>query len=129
MPSEPTTPLFKVYNSTQSFINQNVLFQITTFENSAFIWVGVAENEVLGNLAVAMPPISSRNNNNIIKASATTILAKDITETSKQFGQKLATKFKKQFFVSFNLPSNADQMMVSFAEKKIISMINEIWVP
>lgn len=87
MPSEPATPLFKVYNSTHSFLNQKVHFQITTLEDSAFIWVGVDENEVLGNLAVAMPPTTLRNDN--IKPSATTILTKGLDEISKQFGQKL----------------------------------------
>ncbi|CAG8820488.1 17524_t:CDS:2, partial [Gigaspora margarita] len=67
---------------------------VTTFEESAFIWAGVDGNEVLGNLAVAMPPPTF--NGNTLSTSSTTILTKEIEETSKQLGQKLeAHSFEK----------------------------------
>ncbi|CAG8460504.1 14105_t:CDS:2 [Acaulospora morrowiae] len=128
MPSEPSTPTFKVYTSTHPFLSQPIHFQITTFDESAFIWIGAEGNEVLGNLAVAMPPPRISNSNGGVNLpSATTIMTKDIDESSKQLGYRLSSKFNKQFFVSLNLPPNADQMMVSFAEKKVLSMIKDIY--
>ncbi|CAG8673386.1 2237_t:CDS:1, partial [Cetraspora pellucida] len=86
MPSELSTPRFKVYSSTHLFLSQPLHFQVTSFEESAFIWVGVDGNEVLGNLAVAMPlPL----NGSTLSTSSTTLLTKEIEETSKQLGQKL----------------------------------------
>ncbi|CAG8448766.1 2421_t:CDS:2, partial [Acaulospora colombiana] len=87
MPSEPSTPAFKVYTCTHLFLNQPIHFQITTFEESAFVWVGAEGNEVLGNLAVAMPPPVSKN-----MSSATTIMTKNIDESSKNLGCRLDNK-------------------------------------
>ncbi|KAF0520507.1 Proteasome assembly chaperone 4 [Gigaspora margarita] len=122
MPSEPSAPRFKVYSSSHLFQTQLLHLQVTTFEESAFIWAGVDGNEVLGNLAVAMPPPTF--NGNTLSTSSTTILTKEIEETSKQLGQKLASKFGKQFFVSINLP---DQMMFSFVEKIILNTLKDIY--
>ncbi|CAG8644591.1 535_t:CDS:1, partial [Racocetra fulgida] len=81
------TPRFKVYNSTHQIQSQPLHFQVTTFEESAFIWAGADENEVLGSLAVAMPPPTL--NGSTLSTSSTTLLTNEIEETSKQLGQKL----------------------------------------
>ncbi|CAJ0749670.1 15156_t:CDS:2 [Entrophospora sp. SA101] len=70
-----------------------------------------------------MPPPTSS-----MPATATNALTNDIDELSKQFGKKLASKFKKQFFVSINLPSdNTDNTILIFAEKKVLELIKEIF--
>ncbi|GBB93473.1 hypothetical protein RclHR1_02180015 [Rhizophagus clarus] len=121
MLSEVTTPRFQVHTYSHLFLSQQIYFQLTILQDSVFIWIGSEGNEILGNLAIAMP--SLLRNNGTSSSSGTTVLANDVDETSKQLGQKLATKFNKQFIVSINLPPSTDQMMLSFAEKKVLAII------
>ncbi|RGB37877.1 hypothetical protein C1646_756407 [Rhizophagus diaphanus] len=122
MLSEATTPRFQVHTFSHLFLSQQIHFQLTILQDSVFIWIGSEGNEILGNLAIAMPsPL--RNNSSTSSSSGTTVLSNDVDETSKQLGQRLATKFNKQFFVSINLPPSTDQMMLSFVEKKVLAII------
>ncbi|KAG9290303.1 hypothetical protein G9A89_007034 [Geosiphon pyriformis] len=124
MQSEPATPRIKVFTETHLHFSIPIYFQITVLKESAFVWVSNHGNEVLQNLAVAMPPLPFGG----ITTSATTILSKEVEETSKQLSQKLARKFKKQFFVSINLAPSNDQAMLMFIEKKIFEFVKEVAV-
>ncbi|RIA94480.1 hypothetical protein C1645_817974 [Glomus cerebriforme] len=125
MLSEVTTPRFQVYTYSHLFLSQQIHFQLTILQDSMFIWIGSEGNEILGNLAIAMP--SPLRNNSSTPSTGTTVLTNDVDEASKQLGQRLATKFNKQFFVSINLPSSTDQMMLSFVEKKVLAIVKEFF--
>uniref|UniRef100_A0A1D1Y1Z8 Proteasome assembly chaperone 4 n=1 Tax=Anthurium amnicola TaxID=1678845 RepID=A0A1D1Y1Z8_9ARAE len=125
MLTEAATPRFEVHTYSHLFLSQQIHFQLTILQDSVFIWVGSEGNEILGNLAIAMP--SPLRNNSPTPSSGTTVLANDVDETSKQLGQRLATKFNKQFIVSINLPPSTDQMVLSFAEKKVLAIVKEFF--
>ncbi|CAI2161781.1 7393_t:CDS:2 [Funneliformis geosporum] len=113
-------PQIQIHTYSHLFHSQQIHFQLTILKDSVFIWVGSEGNEILGDLAIIMPPLL-RNKG----STGTTILKSDVEELSKQFGQKLATKFNKQFFVSINLPPNAEE--ITFAEKKVIDILKEFF--
>ncbi|CAG8721747.1 4109_t:CDS:2 [Funneliformis caledonium] len=122
MLSEVATPQFQIHTYSHLFQSQQIHFQLTILKDSVFIWVGTEGNEILGDLAIIMPPLL-RNKG----STGTTVLKNDVEEISKQFGQKLATKFNKQFFVSINLPPNTDEMMRSFAEKSVLDILKNFF--
>ncbi len=92
MLSEVTIPRFQVHNYTHLFLSQKIHFQLTILQDSVFIWVGAEGNEILGNLAIAMP--TSLRNHSTISATGTTVLTSDVDETSKQLGQRLGNIHK-----------------------------------
>ncbi|CAG8540402.1 6266_t:CDS:2 [Ambispora gerdemannii] len=127
--SIPATPQIKVYNQSHSYLTTPIHFQLIVLTDSAFAWVASHGNEVLQNLAVAMPPVSYGGKDSSLPPAATTLLTRDIDEFSRQLGQKLARKFNKQFFVSLNLSPTTDQALIVFVEKKLIAFIKEIFDP
>ncbi|CAG8602744.1 11279_t:CDS:2 [Ambispora leptoticha] len=127
--SIPTTPQIKVYGQTHLYLTTPIYFQLVVLKDSAFAWVASHGNEVLQNLAVAMPPVSYGGRDSSLVPPATTLLTRNVNELSKQLGQKLARKFNKQFLVSLNLPPITDQGLIAFAEKKLVAFIKEIFEP
>ncbi|CAO3694164.1 unnamed protein product [Rhizopus stolonifer] len=103
------------------FMTEPIHFQVTTMNNSAFIWVGHS-NGKLGDLSMAVPPFSSHST-----ASSTALLGKSVSEQSKNLARKLALRYKQQFYVSFNL-NQAEDMLFVFVEKKLMELLKNVLV-
>ncbi|KAI8643470.1 hypothetical protein BD408DRAFT_385665 [Parasitella parasitica] len=114
-----TEPEFLVHQATHLFLTDPIHFQVIQMNNSAFIWVGKADGK-LGDMSVAVPPFGSHNH-----ASATTIINKGVSEHGRNLARRLASKYKQQFFVSFDL-SSPDDMLFVFVEKKLIELLKNV---
>ncbi|KAL1923718.1 uncharacterized protein VTP21DRAFT_8698 [Calcarisporiella thermophila] len=114
-------PSFKVHQKSVPFMNDaTVHLQITSSKDSVFAWVGTDGR--LQNLAASVP---SKFGSNV--APATTLLGSDVDEMSQLLARRLATKYNRQFFVSFNISSvNSDNTLTLFAEKALIEMLKEV---
>lgn len=93
MLSEATTPRFQVHTYSHLFLSQQIHFQLTILQDSVFIWIGSEGNEMLGNLAIAMPSPLRNNSSSTSSSSGTTVLSNDVDETSKQLGQRLGNNY------------------------------------
>ncbi|XP_042297456.1 proteasome assembly chaperone 4-like [Sceloporus undulatus] len=89
---------------------QLVHFHAMRLQDSLFLWVG--DRAHLGNLAVAM--CTPRDS-----IPASTLLFGDASDsTSSSLAQRLASKTKKQIFVSYNI-QNTDSSFILLVENRI----------
>ncbi|XP_053106837.1 proteasome assembly chaperone 4 [Hemicordylus capensis] len=89
---------------------QRVHFHSMRLRDSLFLWVG--ERSELSNLAVAM--CTPRDS-----VPASTLLFGDSSDsTSNSLAQRLASKTKKQIFVSYNI-HNTDSSFILLVENRI----------
>lgn len=94
--------------------DQFILYQVFRYpDRCLFIWIGTPAGE-LSNLAMTMPNLGSSSTNELL---GTTLLGTDFHERSLGLSKKLVRRFggKKQVYVSFNLPNDADNELL-FAE-------------
>nr|XP_056710756.1 proteasome assembly chaperone 4 [Euleptes europaea] len=91
---------------------QPVHFHAMRLRGSLFLWVGEEEAPRLSNLAVAM--CTPRDS---IPAS-TSLLGDASDSTSNSLAQRLASKTKKQIFVSYNI-KNTDNSFILLVENRI----------
>ncbi|ORX44914.1 hypothetical protein DM01DRAFT_1328822 [Hesseltinella vesiculosa] len=110
-----TDAKFLIHRQTHMFMTDAIHFQITQMTDSNLVWVGRSAGK-LGQMSVAVP---SRNET---LPSATTILGSDVMEQSRNLARRLALKHKEQFFVSLDLASQ-DELLLVFVEKKLQEMI------
>ncbi|XP_034982273.2 proteasome assembly chaperone 4 [Zootoca vivipara] len=99
-----------VHNFCGRLSEQLVHFHAMRLRDSLFLWVG--EGPQLGNLAVAM--CTPRDS---IPAS-TLLFGDSSNSTSNSLAQKLASKTKKQIFVSYNI-KNTDSSFILLVENRI----------
>ncbi|CAI5780068.1 proteasome assembly chaperone 4 [Podarcis lilfordi] len=99
-----------VHNFCGRLSEQLVHFHAMRLRDSLFLWVG--EEPKLGNLAVAM--CTPRDS---IPAS-TLLFGDSSNSTSNSLAQKLASKTKKQIFVSYNI-QNTDSSFTLLVENRI----------
>ncbi|EIE79900.1 hypothetical protein RO3G_04605 [Rhizopus delemar RA 99-880] len=109
-------PEFKIHQATHLFMTEPIHFQVTVMNKSAFIWVGQSSGK-LGDLSMAVPPLATHNT-----ASATILLGKNVSEQSKNLAP---SRYKQQFYVSFDL-NQSDDMLLVFVEKKLMELLKNI---
>ncbi|KAJ3032434.1 proteasome (prosome, macropain) assembly chaperone 4 [Rhizophlyctis rosea] len=120
-----TTP-FPVHEHTEEYFENTVYFQLITLADSIFAWVGTAPSTDnprlagrLDSLAVAMPTKYDT------VAPGTSLLGGGADDFSERLAKRLATKLKRQIFVSLNLTKDNDEL-VAFAEKRLAQLVREI---
>ncbi|KAK9759616.1 hypothetical protein K7432_017206 [Basidiobolus ranarum] len=117
MTSEAADPKFKVHQFSTLYLNEPIYFQVLLLDDSAFVWMG--NTPTLETLAVAMPPRQGTNIN------ATNLLGNSPTNAKNHFARRLTLKFKRQFFVSSQLPSDPEQQV--FAEREIFRKLKDLF--
>ncbi|KAG0231338.1 hypothetical protein BGX31_005557 [Mortierella sp. GBA43] len=149
-PAEASTPQLKVHQRTFRFMDQQLVYiQVIEMINSAWIWVsspgssfqqgnggGVAVGSggpsgaegssmaagTFGDFAMAMP-VSRPGQPSV----SSTLLGNPLEETAASMARRLATKFKMQFLVNVDVPPGVEnQMMLAFAEKKVVETVQSI---
>ncbi|XP_062986384.1 proteasome assembly chaperone 4 [Elgaria multicarinata webbii] len=112
--SAPAAPAegdrISLHNFCGRLAEQLVHFHAMRLRDSLFLWIG--DGPQLGNLAVAMhTPRDS--------IPASTLLFGDASDsTSNSLAQRLASKTKKQIFVSYNI-QNTDSSFILLVENRI----------
>ncbi|ORX81068.1 hypothetical protein K493DRAFT_313544 [Basidiobolus meristosporus CBS 931.73] len=117
MSSEAASPKFKVHQFSTLYLNEPIYFQVILLEDSVFVWMGNVLT--LEALAVAMPP-----RNQSFNVNATNLLGNSPTDVDTNFAKRLASKFKRQFFVSSQLPSDPEHQV--FAEREVFRKLKEL---
>ncbi|KAF9573527.1 hypothetical protein EC968_008396 [Mortierella alpina] len=141
-PGEPAMPRFKIHQETFEFMNQQPVYvQVTTLDDSAWIWISAGANPLMqqhqqfqggpsaasaaggafGDFAMAMPAFRPGQ-----PAVSSTLLGNPIDETAAHMARRLATRFKRQFLVNVDIPATSDNaMLLAFAERKLIDMLRD----
>lgn len=88
-------------------------FRVLKMSGSVFIYVGAAENEALDELATAIPTAGF---------VGTTIIGPPSGCDSQDLAQLLAKRFRKQVFLSYNVPPN--NLIRQSILKRIVEEIN-----
>lgn len=83
---------------TADLFDSNYVFRVLKMNQSLFIYIGQSGCESFDELAMAMPV------NDFI---STTIIGTQHGSESEELAQQLTRRLKKQVFVSYNLPMNA----------------------
>uniref|UniRef100_A0A8D0BLT2 Proteasome assembly chaperone 4 n=1 Tax=Salvator merianae TaxID=96440 RepID=A0A8D0BLT2_SALMN len=101
-----------VHNFCGRLAEQLVHFHAMRLRDSLFLWIGEGSAPVLGNLAVAMSsPRDSIPVSSLLFGNASDSI-------SDSLAQRLASKTKKQIFVSYNI-QNTDGSLILFVENRI----------
>ncbi|TFK25162.1 hypothetical protein FA15DRAFT_590993 [Coprinopsis marcescibilis] len=112
--------------------------QVTSLKDSYMLWIGVCDGEAeskdqavrQGNLckdwAVAMPPKDSG-----MVANATSLFRTATSDNAFSMAQRLAKRFKKQIFLSVDLPAavvgfGQGQQLFLEAERGIVETLKEL---
>ncbi|ELU06278.1 hypothetical protein CAPTEDRAFT_21390 [Capitella teleta] len=82
-----------------------VVFHVMAMLDSLFIWIGNQQPSNFSNLALAMHTKYETG------ATALNIFGKDTDSTSSNIAKKIASKTKKQIYVSYNLASDETPML------------------
>ncbi|RUP46744.1 hypothetical protein BC936DRAFT_146580 [Jimgerdemannia flammicorona] len=85
----PEPSSFPIHQQTHLFMDDPVHIQIIVMQDSLFVWIGKTDG-AFNDLSLAMPGIS---------ASSTTLVGKDIAETSRNIAHRLG---KCSIFITFD---------------------------
>jgi len=96
-------------------LENKVFFKIIQLQDSFFIWIGMKPQMM--NMAVAMPTTEGA-------ASASLLFGNKMDISPSSLAQKLAKKYKKQFFISCSIPF--DQNLSVLIEKRIAQELTKI---
>ncbi|KAL4248348.1 hypothetical protein ABKN59_008075 [Abortiporus biennis] len=114
--------------------------QVTSLIGSYMVWVGVTEEPaenvhlapvqgfLLKDWACAMPP---SNSNVAIPPSATSLFRSSSSDTALPMAQRLAKRFKKQIFLSVDVPPSFVTMgegskLMFAVEKAVVDTLKEL---
>ncbi|KAI5123064.1 hypothetical protein M0805_000498 [Coniferiporia weirii] len=115
-----------------------LVVQSTRLVNSYMLWVGSTEagpseaqraplgGSLCRDWACAMPPTSSA-----VPASASSLFRTPSSDVALSMAQRLARRFKKQIFLSIDLPSSSIAMghgpkLVQEAERRVVERLREL---
>ncbi|KAG0001288.1 hypothetical protein BGZ80_008592 [Entomortierella chlamydospora] len=140
--AEAAVPQLKIHQQTFKFMDlQPVYIQITEMDSSDWIWISAGASPLLqqnalggaganggggggafGDFAMSMPPFRPGQ-----AAVSSTLLGNPLDETPASIARRLATKFKRQFFVNVDIQPGFDNaMLIAFAERKVLDMLQSI---
>ena len=104
----PTNSKITTTDFSELILEKKVFFKVIRLQDSFFIWIGIQPQMM--NMAVAMPTASGA-------ASASLLFGNKMDISPSTLAQKLAKKYKKQFFISCSIPF--DQNLSILIEKRI----------
>ncbi|KAI9197340.1 uncharacterized protein BJ171DRAFT_570743 [Polychytrium aggregatum] len=135
--SNPQADGMNVVQASEIFDGVAVHFQVVVMADSLIVWAGKGDGPSdqqqrrsasdsaptgrLGSLALAMPNLGNG------VPTSTKLFGASLDERSESMAKRLAAKFKKQFFVTIDLPSTPDGIELSlFAEKKLVQVVKDV---
>eukprot|EP01112_Ceratiomyxa_fruticulosa_P002264 TRINITY_DN1236_c0_g1_i1.p1 TRINITY_DN1236_c0_g1~~TRINITY_DN1236_c0_g1_i1.p1 ORF type:complete len:172 (-),score=40.61 TRINITY_DN1236_c0_g1_i1:144-608(-) len=110
-------PSIKQHFHIESFLDNSIYYQVIVLRDSYYVWIG-SKAATMDELAVAITTPYDKI------PSASSLLGQNVDGLSQGLATRLATRTKKVFFVSCNLPN--DQIMIAFAEKKLVEFLKSV---
>jgi hypothetical protein len=104
-------PNFEIHSFCTEITETPVYFQVLKMENSLFIWIGSGTDPTFSDLGMAINTSYDR------LPLCTRLMGAHADMTSLNLASRLATKFKRATYVSYNLPS--DRLILPAIEKQL----------
>jgi hypothetical protein len=102
---------FEIHSFGTEIADTPVHFQILKMENSLFIWIGSGVDPTFNDLGMAL------NTNYDRLPLSTRLMGAHTDMTSLNLASRLAKKFQRAVYVSYNLPS--DRLILPAIEKRL----------
>jgi hypothetical protein len=104
-------PNFEIHSFCTEITEIPVYFQVLKMENSLFIWIGSGTDPTFSDLGMAINTSYDR------LPLCTRLMGTHTDMTSLNLASRLAKKFKRATYVSYNLPS--DRLILPAIEKQL----------
>lgn len=98
--------------------DQGVMVKTLKFEKSLFLWIGVASQPILDDLALSMSTPYGQD------PLQTKLMGDVLNMTSMNLASRLSKKLNKPVYISFNL--DCDKMSLSAIETKIVEEMKKV---